>query len=97
MKNFVKTLSFCALLGFAATPAYAANSAPSANTAQTATYSQNTVTKRRIVRRVEHKYVASRAAHNKHLVTLTQASQAYGKVFVPTTKQTKAMPNIYRP
>ena len=96
MKNFIKTLSVCTILGFAAVPSYAANNATSAQPTKVASYSQKPTTKRRVIRRVEHKYVANKASHSKHLVTLTNTSRAYGKVVVPLG-QTKRMPNLFRP
>ncbi|MGJ8564904.1 MAG: hypothetical protein ACSHXY_15295 [Alphaproteobacteria bacterium] len=96
MKNFIKMLSVCTILGFAAAPSHAANNAPNAQPTITASYSQKPTPKRRVVRRIEHKYVATRASHNKHLVTLTNTSQAYGKVVIPLGRA-KKMPNLFRP
>ncbi len=50
----------------------------------------------RVVKRIEHKYVASKASHAKHLVRLNSTAKGYGKVVVPT-QPTAKMPNLYRP
>ena len=86
-----------ALAGFASvahadsqtiTPVYTA----AAQTQQTTVVRKST----RIVKRIEHKYVASKASHDKHLVRLNANTQGYGKVIVPTQSLAKT-PNLFRP
>ena len=87
-----------ALAGFASV-AHAGNQGYASVYAPTAPQTQQAATTRkttRIVRRVEHKYVASKAVHDKHLVRLNANTQGYGKVIVPTQSRAKT-PNLYRP